>query len=65
VPRPSLKDHAAPVAATDKDQAKDPLHAWCWNRYREHLAGERAKSFEEKLSADSRCRLIICPTCPR
>jgi hypothetical protein len=78
VPRQSLKDHAAPppsasvaaptpapVASTDKDQPKDQLHAWCWNRYREHLAGERPRSFEEKLSADSACRLIVCPTCPR
>lgn len=60
---PPARTPAAAVA--ESDQPKDQLHAQCWDRYREYLVGEKPRSFEEKLSADSACRLIVCPTCPR
>jgi hypothetical protein len=53
------------AAMAESDQTKDQLHAQCWDRYREYLVGDKPRSFEEKLSADSACRLIVCPTCPR
>ena len=55
----------AAAAAAETDRPKDQLHAQCWDRYREYLVGDKPRSFEEKLSADSACRLIVCPTCPR
>jgi hypothetical protein len=60
---PPARTPAAAVA--ESDQPKDQLHAQCWDRYREYLVGDKPRSFEEKLSADSACRLIVCPTCPR
>jgi hypothetical protein len=65
-PAPAPPTARTPAAAAlETDQPKDPLHARCWDRYREYLGGDKPRSFEEKLSADSACRLIVCPTCPR
>jgi hypothetical protein len=60
-----LPAHTPAAAVAESDQPKDQLHAQCWDRYREYLVGDKPGSFEEKLSADSACRLIVCPTCPR
>ncbi|HEY5827770.1 MAG: hypothetical protein ACAH24_21005 [Hyphomicrobiaceae bacterium] len=66
VTAPAPPPARTPAAAmAESDQTKDQLHAQCWDRYREYLVGDKPRSFEEKLSADSACRLIVCPTCPR
>lgn len=54
---------ARTAAEVESDRSKDQ-HASCWDRYRDHLAGEKPSSYEEKLSADAHCRLIVCPNCP-
>jgi hypothetical protein len=63
-PPPPAPARAPATAEADTEQPKDQLHASCWERYRDHLAGEKPNSFEEKVSADVQCRLIVCPTCP-
>jgi hypothetical protein len=66
VPAPPPLPAPTPAAASvETDQPKDQLYARCWDRYRDYLVGEKPRSFEEKLSADNACRLIVCPTCPR
>lgn len=62
---PPLPAPTPAAAAVETDQPRDQLSARCWDRYRDYLIGETPKSFEEKLSADGTCRLVICPTCPR
>jgi uncharacterized lipoprotein len=62
----TLPEAPTPAVASPKAEAEpdgDRLAAWCWDRYRQHLDGKRPETLEEKESADSTCRLVICPNC--
>ncbi len=62
----TLPEAPTPAMAVPKAEAepdKDVLAARCWDRYRQHLDGKRPETLQEKESADSACRLVICPNC--